>query len=420
MTGADQNVLWGWLAVDLGPGWGGDAIGFGVNPAYPDIAMYTNSGELFITTDGGKSWSQAMSTQITPGQPKKGDLWQSNGLEVTTTWQYYFDPFDKDRTYICYTDIGFARSSDRGTQWQSATKGSPWQNTFYELAFDPAQKGVLYAAAASQHDIPSWTNVDRAKAGGGVVKSTDSGATWQVVSSGLPKNNPCTSVTLDPKSDPNARTLYAAMFGDGVYKSTDGGKSWQKKPGVGREGNFHVYAVRFGPDGALYALVTGKRNGSSFDVAGGLWRSADGGDTWTELTAGQNFWWPTEFAVHPRDPKKIFLSNSDVPQKSGGGLYATEDGGKSWKPVLLSKDLDQKILNYSHPFAVTFAPTNPDVMYLSTWTHGLQRSTDGGKTWKMMKGIPFITINRVSFDPADPNMIYVTTFGGGVWKGRTE
>ena len=66
-----------------------------------------------------------------------GQAWLCNGLVVTTTWNYYIDPHEPTRHYICYTDIGFARSEDRGKSWLYATAGSPWKNTFYDLAFDP-------------------------------------------------------------------------------------------------------------------------------------------------------------------------------------------------------------------------------------------------------------------------------------------
>lgn len=416
----DKNVTYGWLATDISPSWGGDAGGFGVSQADPKVAMFTNSGELFITQDGGGSWRQGMSTQVTPGPPKPGDRWTSNGLEVTTTWYYVFDPHDRNRTYICYTDTEFARSTDRGETWYWAGKGSPWHNTFYQVVFDPDKPGMLYGAASRQHDIPGWTNIDRAYQAGGVVISTDYGANWSGLGQGLPsdQNRPCTSVALDPKSAADSRTLYCTMYGDGVYKSGDGGKTWQKKSnGLGRPGNMHVYVVRFGPDGALYCLITAKRSDMDFPVAGGLWRSTDGAETWTELTKDVDLWWPTEFAIHPTNHNIIYITTADVPQKNGGGLFASTDGGKTWKQQLSNKDFDPAIIAYVHNFGITFYPQNPDIIYLCSWTHGLQMSTDGGKTWKHVNGIPFFSTSRVTFDPEDPDVIYVTCFGGGVWKG---
>jgi len=422
-TGADRNVRWGWLATDLTPGWGGSAIGFGVNPAHPDRVMFTNSGELFMSANGGKTWSQAMSEPAHRNWPQRGGAWTTNGLEVTTVWRYHFDPFDANRTYICYTDIGFVRSTDRGKTWHMSVEGSPWKNTFYNMVFDPKRPGVLYAAAATQHDVPGWANVAGPRGSGGVVMSRNHGRNWQSISAGLPRaGKPCTCVALDVDSDPDRRTLYAAVFGEGVYKTADGGRSWRKKSnGLGRPGNNHAYLVRFGPDKALYCLITANRDDMEFPVAGGLWRSTDGAETWTELTRDVNIWWPMEFAIHPKDPKKIWVTASDVPRKNGGGVFASTDGGRTWRHQMTKEDFDQKVLAYCHVFAIAFHPKNPDIMYLSVWTHGLFRSEDGGKTWKRIEGIPSQTsINRVTFDPKDPDTIYVTTYGKGVWRGPAK
>ena len=423
LGGPKQNVKWGWLATDYTPGWGGSAIGFGVNPAHPDHVMFTNTGELFVTADGGRTWSQAMSEPAHGNWPQRDGAWTTNGLEVTTVWSYNFDPFDPNRTYICYTDIGFMRSTDRGKTWHVASKGSPWRNTFYNMQFDPDRKGVIYAAAANHHDIPGWTNNTGPRGPGGVVMSTDHGASWRPMTRGLPQGRiPCTCVLLDPRSPRDGRTLYCVMHGDGVYKSTDGGESWVKKTkGLGRPGNMNLYLVRFGPDGNLYALITAKRKDHDFDVAGGLWKSTDGAETWTELTKDVDLWWPCEFAVHPKDPKKIWISTSDVPVKSGGGLFVSTDGGETWKHQLTNRDFDPKVCSFVHVFAIAFHPKDPEVMYLSVWTHGLFRSEDGGKTWKRIEGIPSETgINRVTFDPEDPDVMYVTTFGKGVWRGPAK
>lgn len=421
--GDNRNVTYGWLATEYGPGWGGSPGGFGVNPAHPEYAMFTNAGELFMTDNSGGRWTQAMSRHVDAGEPKRGDRWTGIGLEVTTVWRYYFDPFDTNRTYICYTDIGFTRSTDRGKTWIWSGTGSPWANTYYNLVFDPAHKGTLYASASRQHDVPGWTNVAGPTRPGGVVMSTDFGENWRPIADGLPQGNiPCTCVALDTDSDPDNRTLYAAMYGDGVYKSINGGKSWVKKSkGLGRPGNMAVYVVRIGPDKALYCLITALRRERIFDVPGGLWKSTDGGENWTELTKDLDIWYPAEFAVHPKDPNKIWVTACDVPQKNGGGVFVTTDGGKTWKQQLGNRDFDKKICDFVHVFAVDFHPTNPDIMYLSVWTHGLFRSEDGGKTWKRIEGIPCQAgTNRVTLDPEDLDTMYVTTFGKGVWRGPAK
>ncbi|MBI3830435.1 MAG: hypothetical protein HY291_13025 [Planctomycetes bacterium] len=415
----NKNVEWGWLAFDAGYGWGGPAIGFSVNAGHPEQSFYTNSGELYGTNDGGTQWKQLFSHCEDPA-PGKDKRWSSIGLEVTTTWQFTIDPFDPQKMFICYTDIGFARSSDGGKSWQHSVSGSPWGNTFYQLVPDPKQDGLFYAVAANQHDIPGWTQVDGAHGGGGVLVSTDHCATWKPLSKGFPEKKPCRGIAVDLKSPVDKRVIYAAVYGEGVLKTSDGGATWAKKSaGVGHGENPHVSSLYLAEDGALYCLVTGKRKDIDFDPPGGLWVSRDGAETWTELTKGQTIWWPTEFAVDPKDPKTILLAAADVPKKSPatGGLWKTSDGGATWTHILNQKAFNPALCGFVHSYQPMFDPENSQRVYFANWTHGLLISDDGAKTFREFKDVPFISTNRVTLDPKT-GTLYVCTFGGGVWKGK--
>jgi photosystem II stability/assembly factor-like uncharacterized protein len=407
------NVEHGWLSYELGIMWGGPlTLGFNINSANSDYVMGTNYGETFITTNGGTRWKQVFSRCV-DGTPAVGKRWQSIGLEVTTTWNYYIDPFDKNRHYICYTDIGFARSEDGGNTWYYSTSGSPWKNTFYQLAFDMDNPGVIYAAASNQHDIPHWTQSDGPHYPGGVVKSTDYGKTWVSVSSGLPSdsNIPTTSIIMDPRD----KSLYVACYGDGVYKSTNGGASWVKKSnGLVIGANKHVYSLKLHNDGTLFCLITGRRVGSSFPDPGGLFKSTDKGETWTNIAtkvSGNNpLYYPMEFDVHPSDSKTIYLGAGNATGGwAQGGIYKTTDGGSTWRKLTLPGATNP------YGFAPIIEPMNPSTVYFTTEDEGIFVSKDAGETWVEFTGIPIKANHRIIFDYVG-NAMYVASYGGGIWK----
>jgi len=396
----DPNVEVGWITLDITWGWGGAAIGFNVNPAHPEIALFTDTGRTFLTTDAGGTWRQVYSRYEGPGAPVPDQPWSSIGLEVTSNYHYDFDPFDPDRTYIAYTDIGFARSLDRGTAWRHATEGCPWRNTFYQVAFDPAAPGVLYAAASNKHDIPFWTSTgeDTHAWPGGVCRSADYGQTWTSASNGLP-SSPATSVVIDP-ADPD--TLYVAMYGNGVYKTTDGARNWfPVNTGLDIAANSHVYSLQVHPDGTLFCSKTGYRFSSSdFHDNSGLWKSTDGGGNWTScngsiqgLAPGDSWAWAIDYAVDPRDSRVIYLAAFDCTfGRVQGGIYKTTDGGAAW-------DRKRQFYRAFHPY---LHPDDPDTIILTSPGDGVWKSGDAGDTWEEIPGIPFLATVRATLDPRDP------------------
>jgi photosystem II stability/assembly factor-like uncharacterized protein len=385
----------------------------------PNRLLLVDMGRCLLTRDGGKTWTNGH-TRIAPGADadKEPPRWICNGLVVTSTWNYYADPFRPDLRYICYTDIGFARSTDRGATWSWwALEGrARWQNTCYELAFDPSFPGKLWGAFSDTHDIPNDNVISGRHRGdrpGGVCVSTDHGATWKTANAGMPLA-PVVSVVVDPRSPSGARTLYAGLFGPGVYKSTDDGKTWTaKNTGLGAESNRRVCRVVLHPDGTLFALVTARRQGRTFLPEGvGLYRSTNGGENWTPLNASQTLHWPKDFSVDPRDSRTIYLGASDANGQQEGGLYRTRDGGATWQR--LARKGPEHFGAYLHP-------KRPGWIYLTLTESapgaGLWLSRDDGATWEPLSGLPFRNAQRVAFDPADPERIYVTTFGGSVWRG---
>ncbi len=422
INGQAANVEKSWVQTELGWGYTVMPLGLEVSPTDPNVAMVSTEGDFYITRDGGKTWQQLMNIAhgVLPGDP--GKRYECNGLEVTACFGFFFDPLIKDRRYIAYTDIGFARSVDADKTWTHATEGCPWGNTYYQVAFDPAITGRMYAATSNRHGIPQWGYTDKnsGEAGGGVCVSEDGGVNWKILGTGLPKL-PCTSICIDPKSPKGNLTLYTTMYEGGCYKSTDNGKTWvNKSNGLGNPGNLHAYKVSVHPKtGAVYCGITAFRESSTFPVPGGLWKSTDGGETWTDLTRDLKLHWPGGFAIHPENDDVIYLTAGTIPGGAEGGVYGTTDGGKTW--TRLMKDADFARTGgpgYCQSFYVNLHPARPDYVYVGTSAHGLWVSTDAGKTWRRFEELPFGDAGNVTFDPANPEIMYVSTFGAGIWKGH--
>ncbi len=379
--GDPYNVTPNWLTATIDQNYPQAPYGAAICDSDPDRILTVDSGSAYVTHDGGVSWFSAH-TRLPEGQTAGPDsTWECNGLVVTTTWHYYIDPFDANRHYIAYTDIGFSRSLDAGQTWGwwEYEERPPWTNTCYEIAFDPAIPGKMWGAFSTIHDIPNDNIIyerHNSYGPGGVAVSTDYGESWQVVASGLPEA-PVTSIVVDPTTPA-------------------------------------------GSDGTLFALITAKRQGGSFLHGGaGLYRSRDGGDTWESLTADLDLIWPKDFSVSPDSSDVIFLGATHGwtwPNPSGqSGLYRTTDGGETWQRV--AQEGPQHFGAYLHP-------ARPGWVYMTLTEgapgHSLWLSKDNGDTWRPMESFPFSNPQRVEFDPADPDTIYVLTFGASVLRGPAD
>jgi len=416
------NVAPNYVTASTGQSFKGGDVPFGVAICNTDPnRLILVRSECHVTHDGGKTWFNGHTYPAPGDSPKPGCAWVCNGLVVTTTWNYCFDPFEGNRHYIAYTDIGFARSTDGGKTWTWWDKYSwaPWRNTCYEIAFDPAVPGKMWGAFSNVHDIPN-DNIISERHGhsrpGGVCISRDFGTSWEHEARGIPPR-PVTSVVLDTRSSKGMRTLYAGVFMEGVYKSTDDGKTWAlKKNGLGHPQNMRVSRVTLHRDGTLFAMVCAKRPayGKPLMSKGvGLYRSRDGAETWTKVNASRLFLYPKDFTVHPENSSIILVGTCDSSwEDRSGGLYLSEDGGGTWQRI--GREGRQTFGGYFHPkfdgwIYMTLTEGAPGA--------GLWLTRDNGMTWEAFNDLPFSNIQRVAFAPSNDAVMYVTTFGGSVWRG---
>src|SRR5579871_4407208 len=316
--------------------------------------------------------------------------------------------------------------------------------------------------------------------GGGVWKTTDGGATWAPISDGFFKTSSVGAIAV-ADSDPNviyvgmgeACVRGNASNGDGVYKSVDGGKTWRN---VGLQDTYHIGAVRihpknpdiayvaalghlFGPNeqrgvfrttdgGATWKQVLTRgpdagavdialdpsnprvlyagfwqvrRNPYHFDSGGpgsGLWKSTDGGDTWTDLSRApgmpRGVLGRIGVTVSPANPERVWA----LVEATDGGVFRSENAGRTWTKVNEQSILRQRAWYYSHIFA---DPQSPDTVY--ALNVGMHKSIDGGKTWSTMRP-PHGDNHDLWIAPDNPQRMIesndgganITTDGGHTWS----
>lgn len=409
-----KNVHDAWITESFGPDWAENPLNLAVAPQNADLAYGTDLGRTMRTDDGGVTWVAQYSRKVSGGE------WSSTGLDVTTSYGIHFDPFDPKRQFITYTDIGLFRSEDGGASWVNSTEGVPreWKNTTYWIVFDPKVRGRMWSVNSWTHDLPRpkmWRHNSVLSYKGGVCRSEDGGQNWIQSNSGMDETG-ATHILLDPSSPVDARVLYVTGFGRGVYKSTDGGHTWAlKNNGITQEQPF-AWRLARAPNGTLYVVIARRSEDGSIGTArdGALYRSTDGAEHWQPVALPEGSNGPNGLAIDPQSPDRLYLAawaRATGEHGDGGGIFLSEDGGKSWQQVL-EKD--------RHIYDVTIDPQDPKVLYATGFESSAWRSTDRGLHWTRIPGFNFKWGQRVIPDPQHRDQIYITTFGGSVWHGAVN
>ena len=411
-----NNYQKGWIDDRFGPSWGENPFSIAVSPVNPDVCYTTDFGRTIKSSDGGATWGQVYTKK------KEGAGWISRGLEVTTGYRVVFDPFDTNHLFMANTDIGLMESKDSGVSWMSATmnNGIPdnWINTTYWLEFDPVIKGRAWAVMSYVHDLPRpkmWRRTLVSGYQGGILMTEDAGKSWIPVSSSIGEAA-FTHILVDPSSSRNSRTLYACAFGRGVFKSTDGGRTWTKKNnGIDTKEPFAWRIIRNDNTGELYLIISRRSEDGSIgnDNDGAVYCSGDGAESWKKIPLPNGTNGPTSLVIDPVNSGRILLSawgrstSGRFTPDTGGGIFISSDKGKTWKQVL---EKDQ------HIYDITYDARN-NIYYACGFEGSAYRSDDRGETWTRIKGFNFKWGKRVDPDPRDPKKIFIVTFGGGIWHG---
>jgi photosystem II stability/assembly factor-like uncharacterized protein len=272
---------------------------------------------LFKSTDGGQTWTDA-----------------SNGL-VSAIRSIAFDAGDH-RVLYAGSFGGVFKSTDGGENWVRASEGlGSIERPLDVLALtaDPAQPGVIYAGARGGY-VGSW---GLSVYHGGVYKSTDGGGTWHSSQTGilLPEHAvtpvEVSSLIVDPR---NPATLYART--DRLYRSTDAGATWMllanSPTGLGSSG-INDSLVMDPRDSRVLYLANYSGTTTS---PGGIYRSRDGGETWTWASGGLQSPMATSLVLDPENPDVLYAATGSFGRS---GVYRSDNEGTSWnvfEPPLLA------------------------------------------------------------------------------------
>lgn len=302
---------------------------------------------------------------------------------------------------------GVWKTTDGGASWTVLTDHTPI-TSIGALAVAPSDPNILYVGTGEASPRGDMTY------GNGVFKSLDGGKSWQ--SLGLADTRQIGALIIDPKN-PDI-VLVAALghaFGPnaerGVFRTADGGKTWTKV--LAKDDRTGAIDVTFDPHdsrivyAALWQAVRQPWNFSSGGPGSGLYRSTDGGVSWSRL-AGHGL--PAgilgriDVAVSGADSRRIYA----MIEAKDGGLYRSDDAGEHWQLINDDGRLRQRAWYFSKIYA---DPKNPDVLYgLNT---GMLKSMDGGKTFNLVSA-RHGDHHGLWIDPGNPERLINGSDGGAI------
>src|SRR5438477_1861145 len=323
--------------------------------------------------------------------------------------------------YMAPVNGGVFKSTDYGRTWQPIFDNQP-TGSIGAIAVSVSNPSVVYVGSGEGLHRPDLS------VGDGVYKSTDAGKTWTHLE--LRDGQQIAQLAVDPK---NPDRIFVAVAGHpygpnqerGIYRSLDGGKTFEKV--LSRDENVGASDVQIDPSnpaivyGALWESREGPwENGVFNGDHGGIFKSADGGKTWRQLTKGL----PANTAqanisIAPSSPKTLFAA---VRTKTIAKLYRSEDGGETWNGTTEDPRPGLGIGGGDLP-VVRFDPKNPQDVYTASVVSW--KSTDGGRTWDGWRGAPGgDDYQNIWINPNNPDVILlgsdqgaiVTVNGGATWS----
>lgn len=328
---------------------------------------------------------------------------------------------DRDTYYMGTTGGGVWKTTDGGVRWSNVSDKHFKTASVGAVAVAPSDANVVYAGMGSA--CPRG-NVSP---GDGVYRSTDAGKTWN--HAGLPEAGQIGRIHVHP-NDPD--TVYVAALGHifgpneerGVFRSKDGGETWEKVLYVSdRAGAVDLAMSAKNPRILFAAIWEAERKPWTLESGGedsGLWRSADGGDTWEEVTKGlpEGTKGRIGVAVSAANPNRVWA----LVEADKGGLFRSDNGGDSFRLINADRNFRQRAWYYTHVYA---DPQDAETVYVLNT--GLYRSHDAGKEFEFIR-VPHGDNHDLWINPDDPRVMInandggsnVSYNGGRSWSTQTN
>jgi photosystem II stability/assembly factor-like uncharacterized protein len=309
--------------------------------------------------------------------------------------------------YVGYTGGGVWKTENAGASWRNLSDTFFRTGSIGAIAVAESDPNVIYVGTG-EHAIRGQSS----SYGDGVYKSTDAGRTW--TRTGLETTKQIAAARVHPQ---NPDLVYVAAQGDrwkgtpdrGVYRSTDGGKTWSPVlKGLNATSGANDLSMDPANPRILYASFWDHQRVPwqvrSGGPGSGIWKSTDGGDTWTRLTEGlPKLMGKIGVAVSPANPDRVFAIIEAEPR---GGLYRSDDAGKTWRLMSEHRDIQSRSWYY---MKIAADPQNADVVYVMNAP--ILKSIDGGRTFT---NFPATHSDNHGFwiNPKDPRILANANDGG--------
>ncbi|MFN8860586.1 MAG: WD40/YVTN/BNR-like repeat-containing protein [Gemmatimonadaceae bacterium] len=315
----------------------------------------------------------------------------------------------KNEAYFGATGGGLWKTTDGGETWTPVTDGQITSASVGAVAVSESNPDVVYIgmgeSAIRGNIMP----------GDGIYKSTDAGKTWKHV--GFRTVDAISRIRVHPT---NPDIVYAAVFGKysvaseerGVYKSTDGGATWKRVLfRDAKSGAVDIAIDRTNPQvlfAATWEAYRKEYQMSSGGPGSGLWKSTDGGETWTEITRNRGL--PSGLvgkigvALTAANPNRVYA----LIENENGGLFKSDDAGATWTFVNGDRNIRQRAFYYTHLYA---DHKNADLVYIQNVS--FFKSTDAGKTLTSIGAGSHGDWHDLWVDMDDPQHLVVANDGGG-------